>query len=101
MELRDLLIAFYGVDIFHFLWKIHKYSHINGKQKVALVDIDETICFYPGTRRYDLSEPNQENPPNPQIPIGIVWKRVERVMGIEPTSQAWEAHVLPLYDTRI
>ena len=26
---------------------------------------------------------------------------MERVMGIEPTSQAWEAHVLPLYDTRI
>ena len=27
--------------------------------------------------------------------------KVERVMGIEPTSQAWEAHVLPLYDTRV
>ena len=26
---------------------------------------------------------------------------MERVMGIEPTSQAWEAHVLPLYDTRV
>ena len=26
---------------------------------------------------------------------------MERVMGIEPTSRAWEAHVLPLYDTRI
>ena len=25
---------------------------------------------------------------------------MERVMGIEPTSRAWEAHVLPLYDTR-
>ena len=32
-----------------------------GKQKVAFVDIDETICFYSGTRRYDLSEPNYEN----------------------------------------
>lgn len=32
-----------------------------GKQKVALVDIDETICFYSGKRRYDLSEPNHEN----------------------------------------
>tara|TARA_R100000008_G_scaffold86732_1_gene81202 strand:- start:5270 stop:5620 length:351 start_codon:yes stop_codon:yes gene_type:complete len=32
-----------------------------GKQKVALVDIDETICFYSGERRYDLSEPNQKN----------------------------------------
>tara|TARA_Y100000310_G_scaffold89024_1_gene86150 strand:+ start:154 stop:513 length:360 start_codon:yes stop_codon:yes gene_type:complete len=33
----------------------------SGKQKVALVDIDETICFYSGVRRYDLSEPNYEN----------------------------------------
>jgi len=32
-----------------------------GKQKVALVDIDETICFYPEQRRYDLSVPNNEN----------------------------------------
>lgn len=32
----------------------------DGKQKV-LVDIDETICFYSGKRRYDLAEPNQEN----------------------------------------
>jgi len=31
------------------------------KQKVALVDIDETICFYPETRRYDLSKPNYDN----------------------------------------
>ena len=32
-----------------------------GKQKVALIDIDETICFYSDKRRYDLSEPNFEN----------------------------------------
>ena len=31
------------------------------KQKVAFVDIDETICFYSGERRYDLSEQNYEN----------------------------------------
>ena len=31
------------------------------KQKVALIDIDETICFYSDTRRYDLSEPNYKN----------------------------------------
>ena len=31
------------------------------KQKIALVDIDETICFYSEVRRYDLSEPNQTN----------------------------------------
>jgi len=33
----------------------------NDKQKVVLVDIDETICFYSSTRRYDLSEPNYQN----------------------------------------
>tara|TARA_R100000908_G_C3631899_1_gene72336 strand:+ start:133 stop:483 length:351 start_codon:yes stop_codon:yes gene_type:complete len=32
-----------------------------GKQKVVLVDIDETICFYSNERRYDLSEPNFKN----------------------------------------
>jgi len=31
------------------------------EQKTALVDIDETICFYSEKRRYDLSEPNMEN----------------------------------------
>ena len=30
-------------------------------QKVALVDIDETICFYPTKRKYDLAEPSLEN----------------------------------------
>ena len=33
----------------------------NNEQKVALIDIDETICFYSDKRRYDLSEPNYEN----------------------------------------
>ena len=34
-----------------------------GQQKVALVDIDETICYYedPENRRYNLSIPIQEN----------------------------------------
>ena len=32
-----------------------------GEQRVALVDIDETICFFPGKRRYDLADPSQEN----------------------------------------
>ncbi len=43
--------------------KFHTASRFSrkGNQKVALVDIDETICFYSGERRYDLSEPNQEN----------------------------------------
>ena len=29
--------------------------------KVALVDVDETICGYAGERRYDLAEPIAEN----------------------------------------
>ena len=28
-------------------------------------------------------------------------KSMERVKGIEPSSQAWEAHVLPLNHTRV
>ena len=43
--------------------KFHESKRFSGegRQKVALVDIDETICFYSGERRYDLSEPNHEN----------------------------------------
>ena len=33
-----------------------------------------------------ISEPNQGNPTNPQIPIGIVWNRVGCVLGIEPNE---------------
>ena len=29
--------------------------------KVALVDIDETVCYYPDKRRYDLAQPLTEN----------------------------------------
>lgn len=29
--------------------------------QTVLVDIDETICFYSGERRYDLAEPKPEN----------------------------------------
>jgi hypothetical protein len=32
-----------------------------GEQRVALIDIDETICFYSGIRKYHLAEPSQEN----------------------------------------
>jgi cytidyltransferase-like protein len=31
------------------------------EKEVAYVDIDETICFYPQVRRYDLAEPNFNN----------------------------------------
>ena len=30
-------------------------------RKVVLVDVDETICFYPNERQYDLAEPSKEN----------------------------------------
>ena len=30
-------------------------------RQVVLVDIDETICFYPGKRQYDLAEPDKDN----------------------------------------
>ena len=33
----------------------------DGEPKTLLVDIDETICFYSGERRYDLAEPNHAN----------------------------------------
>lgn len=29
--------------------------------KTALVDVDETICFYEGERSYDLAKPNPAN----------------------------------------
>lgn len=28
-------------------------------------------------------------------------EKLERMMGVEPTSQAWEARILPMYYTRI
>src|SRR3990172_8837948 len=46
-------------------------------------------------------------PPAPETPRGASvspeappWRRLERVAGIEPASQAWEACALPLDDTR-
>ena len=43
--------------------KFHESNRFSesGEQPVVLVDIDETICFYSGKRRYDLAEPSFEN----------------------------------------
>ena len=44
--------------------EFHEASRLTpeGQQKVAFVDIDETICFYDeGKRRYDLAKPNYDN----------------------------------------
>jgi len=30
-------------------------------RRVVLVDVDETICFYPGKRQYDFAEPHEGN----------------------------------------
>ena len=30
-------------------------------RQVVLVDVDETICFYPEKRQYNLAEPHKEN----------------------------------------
>jgi len=32
-----------------------------GERKTVLVDVDETICFYPKKRQYNLAEPDKEN----------------------------------------
>ena len=32
--------------------------------------------------------------------FGLYTRNLERAMGIEPTSEAWEASILPLYDAR-
>ena len=38
--------------------------------------------------------------PSHSYPIQVDFIGVERVKGIEPSSQAWEAHILPLNHTR-
>src|SRR6202035_37398 len=59
---------------------------------------------------YLFGRPQFEGLPASQIPIekqlsirksgNASQRKVERAMGIEPTAQAWEAWVLPLYDAR-
>ena len=43
--------------------KFHESDRLapEGQEKVVLVDIDETICFYSGKRQYNLAEPSHEN----------------------------------------
>ena len=43
----------------HVFYKSKKQSKNN--QKIALVDIDETICFYENVRKYNLAKPNYGN----------------------------------------
>tara|TARA_A100001201_G_scaffold83162_1_gene73825 strand:- start:133 stop:480 length:348 start_codon:yes stop_codon:yes gene_type:complete len=41
--------------------KIHPKYTPNTDKKNIFVDIDETICFYPGDRAYELAEPSIKN----------------------------------------
>ena len=40
-----------------------------------------------------------EQPYRPEVRVKLS-VLLERAMGIEPTSEAWEASILPLYDAR-
>jgi hypothetical protein len=40
-----------------------------------------------------------EQPYRPEAVVKL-FDLLERAMGIEPTSEAWEASILPLYDAR-
>jgi CMP-N,N'-diacetyllegionaminic acid synthase len=41
--------------------KFHNAKQFSDGPKKVLVDIDETICFYPNERKYNLAVPNKEN----------------------------------------
>ena len=43
------------------IMKEHLRYSPEGEPRKIFVDIDETICFYSGERRYDLAEPNYDN----------------------------------------
>ncbi len=64
------------------------------KQKVALVDIDETICFYSGDRRYDLSEPNYENIAKVNGLYDSGWKIVYWTARGSVSGRDYSAHTL-------
>tara|TARA_R100001244_G_scaffold115126_1_gene85334 strand:- start:54 stop:407 length:354 start_codon:yes stop_codon:yes gene_type:complete len=67
----------------------------DGKQKLVLVDVDETIAFYSEKRRYDLAEPNKENIAkiNKLYDEGwrvIYWTARGSVSGVDYYKYTWE-----------
>ena len=51
-----------SLDIFSMgTMKEHLRYSPEGEPRKVFVDIDETICFYSGERKYDLAEPNYNN----------------------------------------
>ena len=41
--------------------KFHNAKQFSEGKKRVLVDIDETICFYPSERKYNLAVPSRDN----------------------------------------
>ena len=67
----------------------------DGKQRLVLVDVDETIAFYPDKRRYDLAVPNKENIAkiNKLYDEGwrvIYWTARGSVSGVDYYNYTWE-----------
>ena len=52
----------------------HNAKRSSAGTKIALVDIDETICFYEGPRRYDLAIPNLDNIKKINDLFNLGWK---------------------------
>ena len=65
------------------LTEIQKNDLVENRQKKKWTNLSQ---LSPRLILWVISEPNQRNSPNPQIPIGIVWKRVGCVLGIEPNE---------------
>src|SRR6266849_6127677 len=58
----------------------------------------------PASHRHKATNPNRQEViggvAKQSYRIQLRFRIVERAMGIEPTSEAWEASILPLYDAR-
>ncbi len=64
-------------------------------------------CLIKGVQSADLGPASDQNPRLDGLIFVLRSARatestsfLERAMGIEPTSEAWEASILPLYDAR-
>ena len=75
-----------------------------------VANFSATILVYPFTRQMcsplskflysTIVQADQKNKETPDFK-GFLKKKIERVMGIEPTYPAWKAGVLPLNYTRL
>jgi len=88
--------------------KFHESKRVSedGKQRVALVDIDETICFYSEKRQYNLSEPSYENISKINRLYNEGWKIIYwtargAVSGVDYTEHTKSAKIMGLQIPRI